>query len=144
MDWSTAFDFLKFFLPLAGVAFAWFWNERSKRIADEYERKEQKYTALIECLQGFYSHMSGQQRGRELKAQFLTELNKCWLYCPDEVIEKAYSFLEKVHTDGQYPDDVKERAVGELILAIRNDLLSRKPVRKTKLVPADFKHLRVN
>jgi hypothetical protein len=144
MDWSATLDFLKFFLPLAGAAFAWFWNERSRRISDEYERKEQKYAVLIECLQGFYSHVSGGQRGRELKAQFLSELNKCWLYCPDEVIGKAYAFLEKVHTDGQYPDEMKERAVGELILAIRIDLLSRKPVRKTKLSPSDFKHLRVN
>ena len=140
-DW---FDFLKFFIPLAGAAFGWFWNERRKRIAEEYERKAQKYALLIDCLQGFYSHMAGQERGRELKSQFLVELNKCWLYCSDDVIKKAYSFLEKVHTDGEYPDDVKELAVGELMLAIRLDLLSKKPVSKTQLTPLDFRHLRVN
>jgi len=141
---SIMLDFLKFFLPLAGAAVAWVLNERGKRIADEYNRKEQKYTALIESLQGFYSHMAGKPRGHELKEQFLFELNKCWLYCPDEVIRKAYSFLEKVHTDGKYSDEIKERSVGELILAIRQDLLSRQPVRATTLTSANFKHLKVN
>lgn len=144
MNISDVFDFLKFFIPLGGAAIAWIWNERRKRIFDEYERKEKKYTILIDCLQGFYSYMTGQPQGRELKEQFLLELNKCWLYCPDEVIRKAYSFLEKVHTDGKYPDEVKERAAGELILAIRQDIVSRKPVRKTTLTAADFKHLKVN
>lgn len=55
-------DFLKFFLPLGGAAFAWYWNERSKRINEVYVRKEQKYTNLIESLEGFYSHVSGQER----------------------------------------------------------------------------------
>jgi hypothetical protein len=46
-------DFLKFFLPLAGAAVSWYWNERRKIIAAEYERKSEKYAALIDSLQGF-------------------------------------------------------------------------------------------
>lgn len=138
------FDFLKFFLPLAGAAFAWFWNERRKRIDDEYIRKEQKYASLVECLKGFYTHVSEKPHGRELKEKFIDELNKCWLYCPDDVIKKAYSFLEKVETGVEHSEEVKRRAVGELMLAIRIDLLSRVAVRKTGLTPLDFKHLKVN
>jgi hypothetical protein len=136
-------DFLKFFLPLLGAALAWFMNERRKRAAEEYERKEKKYSALIDSLQGFYVTAQG-NKAQELKAQFLGELNKCWLYCPDDVIRKAYAFLATVHTGANASSDVKERAVGDFILAIRNDLLSRRSVRSTALTAQDFKHLRVN
>jgi hypothetical protein len=82
--------------------------------------------------------------GRQLKARFLQELNKCWLYCPDEVIQEAYAFRNTVHTKAQHSDEVKERAVGELMIAIRKDLLARVPVRATALTAADFQHLKVN
>lgn len=36
----------------------------------------------------------------------------------------------------------KEKAVGALILAIRKDLIGRKPLKKTRLKPEDFKHLK--
>jgi hypothetical protein len=58
LDLYGVLDFLKIFLPLAGAAFAWFWNERRKRIAEEYERKTEKYAALIDSLQGFYVGVS--------------------------------------------------------------------------------------
>lgn len=144
MDTALVSDFLKFFLPLAGAALAWFLNERSKRAAEEYERKEKKYAALIDALQGFYVSGGGQDKGRELKAQFLLELNKCWLYCPDDVIRSAYAFLENVHTGSQSSGEDNERAVGELMVAIRKDLLSRKPVRATTMTARDFKHLRAS
>jgi hypothetical protein len=137
-------DFLKFFLPLAGAAVAWFWNERRKRIAEEYERKEAKYAALIESLQGFYIGDARTDESRKQKQRFLTELNNSWLYCPDEVIRRAYEFLAKVHTGAKYSDEEKELAVGELVLAIRKDLLGRKRVLSTKLTAADFRHLKVN
>jgi hypothetical protein len=65
-----------------------------------------------------------------------------WLYCPDEVIQKAYKFLMMVRTDQKQPDADKEKAVGEFMFAVRMDLLGRKPVRNTSLRPEDFKHLR--
>jgi len=134
-------DSLKFFVPLVGAVLAWFWNERRKRVAEEYERKAEKYAALVDSLQGFYVGIS-EEDGRRLKARFLQELNKCWLYCPDEVIKKAYAFLDTAHTKAQHGDEAKERAVGELMLAIRRDLLARKPVRTTALTIKDFRHLK--
>lgn len=144
MSTAEIFDFLKFFLPLAGVAFAWYWNERSKRIAEEYERKEAKYAALIESLPGFYVSATAPDQSRKLKANFLAELNNCWLYCPDEVIRTAYAFLEKIQTGVRCSDEEKERAVGELVLCIRKDLLARKRLRSTELSSDDFRHLKVN
>jgi len=137
-------DFWKFILPLAGVVVAWFWNERRKRAADDYLRKEKKYVALVEALRGFYIDVGHTLDGRRsLKEKFLLELNKMWFYCPDEVIQKAYAFLATVHTDKIHSDAEKEGAVGELMLSIRQDLLSRKPTPRSKLKPEDFKHLRV-
>ena len=137
-------ELLKFLLPLLTAALAWLFNEQVKREAEEYTRREKQYEALIEALEGFYVHVAAeQQRARDMKAQFLRELDKTWLYCPDEIIVKAYAFLALVHTDRKASDEDKERAVGELILEIRRDLLLRKVVKKTKLTPSHFKHLRV-
>lgn len=143
MSADAVLDFLKFFLPLAGAAVAWFINERRKRSTEEYERKERRYSALVDSLQGFYV-TAPPDRAREEKAQFLRELNNCWLYCPDEVIRKAYVFLATVHTGANSTDEAKEKAVGELVLSIRQDLLSRSTVRSIQLSARDFKHLRVN
>ena len=58
------------------------------------------------------------------------------------MIRKAYNFLSMVHTDQKHLDEEKEEAIGEFVLAIRKDLISRKPLRKTNLKPGDFKNLR--
>lgn len=125
-------------LTLIGGFVTWYLNERSKRTYEEYKRKEERYSELIRSLRGFYVDSFS----KELREEFLNQLNLCWMYCPDEVIHKAYKFLFMVHTGKKYQDDEKEKAVGEFILAIRKDLINRKPLRKTELKPEDFKHLR--
>ena len=132
-------------IPVIGVVIVfvsglvtWYLNERSKRIYEEYTRKEEKYSGLIRSLRGFYVDSFN----KELRNEFLNQLNLCWMYCPDEIIHKSYNFLLMVHTDNKYSDEEKEKAVGELMVAIRKDLISRKPLRKTSLKPEDFKHLR--
>lgn len=128
------------------LAISWLLNEWSKRRHENYIRKEQKYTALLKSLKGFYVH----SQSRELREEFIDQINQCWLYCPDEVIQKAYAFLEKVHTDVKFSDLEKEKSLGELVLAIRKDLYTQYPFKnffkdlfkKTKLKPEDFKHLR--
>ena len=132
-------------IPVIGAVIAfvsglvtWYLNERSKRIYEEYKRKEEKYSGLIRSLRGFYVDSFN----RELRTEFLNQLNLCWMYCTDEVIHKAYNFLLMVHTDQKHSDEEKEKAVGELMLAIRRDLISRKPLGKTNLRPEDFRHLK--
>jgi hypothetical protein len=137
-------DALKFSVPLIGAAVAWLWNERRRRIADEYERKEQRYTSLVEAADGFYVHMSNADAGRQLKAQFLSEIKKCWLYCPDEVIRAAYLILDLAKTGANSTDEQRLKAMGEFMVAIRKDLLARRPVRKTSLVASDFRHFKIN
>lgn len=125
-------------LTLIGGLVTWYLNERSKRIYEEYKRKEERYSELIRSLRGFYVD----SLNKELKTEFLNQLNLCWMYCPDEVIHKAYNFLLMVHTDQKHSDEEKEKAVGELMVAIRKDLISRKPLGKTNIRPEDFRHLR--
>ena len=107
------------------------------RVDIQYVRKEDQYKQLVRCLRGFYV----ETLNKELRAEFLDQLNICWLYCPDDVIKKAYAFLDTVHTGQKKNDSIKENAVGELILSIRKDLLSRKLVKETSLLPKDFRHL---
>lgn len=134
-------EFWKFALPLSGAVLAWFINEWRKRIWEQYQRKEASYKELLRCLKGFYV---GAPDAEALKSEFLNQLNQCWLYCPDEVIKKGYTFLDSVHTKEVQTDSVKEKAMGELVSSIRKDLLSRKLVKNTTLTENDFRHLRVN
>lgn len=116
----------------------WCLNEKSKRVYEEYKRKEAKYSILIRTLQGFYVDSFN----KDLRNEFLNQLNLCWMYCPDEVIQNAYNFLAMVQTGQEHSDEEKEKAVGELMLSIRKDLINRKPLRKTTLKSEDFRHLR--
>jgi Pyruvate/2-oxoacid:ferredoxin oxidoreductase delta subunit len=129
-------DFVKLSLPLLAAVVAWIFNERSKRAQEEYNRKEVNYKALIASLRGFYAAT----HDTDVKRAFLDRLNECWLYCPDEVIKKANSFLETIKVGSNHPDNVKELACGELIAAIRRDMLSRRVVARTELEGDDFKH----
>jgi len=123
---------------LAGFV-TWYLNEQSKRIYEEYRHKEERYSELIRSLRGFYN----QTRNEELIREFLDQLNLCWMYCPDEVIQKAYNFLNMERTENKDKFFAKERekAVGKLILAIRRDLIDIKPLKKTRLNSVDFKYL---
>ena len=115
-------EFLKFFVPLIGAVFAWFANERLKRSWEQYQRKEDRYQELIKSLKGFHASTWSPEERKVHKNHFIDQLNLCWMYCPDDVILKAYAFIDSVHTDQVSSDAVKERALGELILEIRKDL----------------------
>ena len=129
------------FFALIPPTFAWWLNERSKRVQSEYLRKEEKYIQLIKSLEGFYES----SRNRDLINQFLLELKLCWLYCPDDVIKKANKFLETVENKkNQFSEKDRELALGEFIISIRKDLISRRPIKKTYLTIKDFKHLKAN
>lgn len=96
---------------------------------------------LIKSLKGFYLSSVSAEDSKRLKNQFIDQLNLCWMYCPDDVIQKAYKFIDSVHTGGEPSDEEKEMALGGLILAIREDLINQKVLSKTSLKPEDFKLL---
>jgi hypothetical protein len=132
-------DFLKFAIPAAGAIIAWFVNERRKVRWEQYQRKEERYKELLHCLKGFYVH----SQNTDMKAKFIDQVNLCWLYAPDEVIRRANTFLETIMTS-RIPlakNEEKEKALGEFILAIREDMLSRRLVTNTSLKHSDWKNV---
>jgi len=124
-------------LTAFGGIITWSLNQKSNRAYEEYKRKEEKYSALIKSLKGFYVA----SYSKEMREEFLDQLNQCWLYCSDEVIEKAYNFLETVHVGSKASEKQQRDLLGELVVAIRVDLISRKTLNSTKLTAEDFKHL---
>lgn len=145
VDLLDSFPLLTLLIPLIPVALGWYLNEQSKRKYEDYKRKEERYSQLIRSFKGFYTPPSNAvQPATELRNEFIMQLNLCWMYCPDEVIRSAYGFLSTVQVDTKEKDATKEKeiAAGELMLAIRNDLINRKPLKHTKLTAKDFKHLK--
>ncbi|WP_157600157.1 hypothetical protein [Saccharospirillum impatiens] len=134
-------DYLKIIIPLLVATIAWFANEWRKRRWEEYQRKEDRYQELIKSLRGFHLSTVSAEESKALKNKFIDQLNLCWMNCPDEVIYKAYGFIDSVHTGKKSTDEEKEKALAELILAIRKDLLSNKVLSKTALTPGDFRVL---
>lgn len=133
--------------PLIVGIMAWYLNERSKRIYEEYKRKEARYSKLIECLRGFYIdeyYGGNKNESVELREEFLKQVNLSLMYCPDEVIDKANSFLDAVY-DKRPSDANKEemakKALREFMVAMRKDLIKRKTLKKTKVKPEDVKLL---
>ena len=140
MRFMNDIDFWKIVVPLLGAVLAWYVNERSKRAWQEYEKKEKNYQELIKALKGFYASWPDSER-KTLKNQFIDQMNLCWLYSPDEVIQAGYKFLATVHTDQKRTDAEKEAALGTFILEIRRDLLKRRISKRTTLSPSDFRLL---
>jgi len=129
----------QFLVPIVVAIIVWVLNEMSKRKWEDYKRKEESYRNLLSSIKGFYAASNDVN----LKQAFIDQLNICWLYAPDEVILKADQFLELVRVGDETPDSKKERekALGELVLTIRKDILSRKKTKKTKLKSDNFRLL---
>ncbi|MGX4766689.1 hypothetical protein ACWH4V_13050 [Bacillus mojavensis] len=120
-------------ITVAGGILTFFLNERSKRKQESYIRKEERYSNLLNNLKGFYSD----NPNPDFTQAFLDQVNLCWLYCPDEVILKLYNFLETAKDNSSTAEE-KHRALGELIIEIRNDLIKETKF-KTRLLPLDYK-----
>jgi len=138
-------EFLKIALPLLAGILAWLANEERKRKWEEYKRKEERYIPLLRSLKGFYANADlTSDQARKLKDEFLNQLNLCWLYCPDEVIRKGYSFLQTVFMGESRTDEEKQKALGDFILSLRKDLFACRfwLLRRTSLSVEDFKSLK--
>jgi len=136
IDILQSADFWKIAFPALAAIVVWFLNERSKLAWEQFKRKEEHYKELLRCLKGFY--VSTQDK--ELKSQFLHQVNLLWLYAPDHVIQAAYEFLEKVKTGVSFPEHERELTCGALVEAVRKDLLARSIVKRSSLNAKDFRH----
>jgi len=137
--WS---DVLKEWMPLIIALLtilASFWTfsktEESKREYQEYIRKEQKYSELIENMRGFVDGYDNPI----MKEQFIIKVNECWMYCSDDVIRKANIFLASVKEGASTTPEAATEAYAETIAAIRKDL-----IKETSLTSKDLMILKVN
>ena len=130
-------DFLKFFLPLFGAVIAWFLNARRQRAWEEYTRKEERYASLLNSLTGFYNHAASS----ETRKKFLDEYKNCWLYCDDKVILAINKAMSGMIDGTNIPMEKRLEQIGELVVAIREDLLRRTITKKTKLSAKDYQHI---
>ena len=124
-------------IPASATIVAWFLNEHSKLRWEQHKRKEENYKQLLECLKGF----TAEQADIGLRNNFLQQVTLAWMYASDNVIHNAYHFLESTHEDVQLSQEEKKHRAGAFVHAVRRDLLSHKPVQRTKLRAEDYKLL---
>ena len=133
-------------IGILGGFSGWLYNEWQKRIAKARSEKEERYKELITLVRSF----GGAFYDRDKANKFILELQLCWMYCPDQVIQKGNNFLDLMKNKERPPDFQKnlDMAKGELILAIRSDLIAiGNPLsflKKTILKPEDFRDVYFN
>ena len=125
--------FIPLLTALIGAFLAYLFTSRAKRDESIIHFKEEKYAKLLVKLQGFV----GETASGKLKKEFFEEQYQSWLYASDHVVETMNSLVRLViKNQGMQPDAAAGRkAVGEIVLAMRRDLL-----KKTKLTHADFRY----
>ncbi|MHA1743581.1 MAG: hypothetical protein ACTSV6_04945 [Candidatus Heimdallarchaeota archaeon] len=116
---------------LIGSYLTYYFTLKSKKKESILKFKEEKYTNLLILLQGFV----GKTVSAETKKKFFEEQYKSWLYSSDEVVKAINNMVRLViESRGEEPDQQAGRkAVGNIVLAMRKDLLG-----KTELNFNDF------
>ncbi|MEX2163823.1 MAG: hypothetical protein WD823_06230 [Sulfuricaulis sp.] len=128
-------------VPLASAALGAFlvylFTSRAKREESMVRFKEEKYSKLLIKLQGFV----GTTTSAQLKREFFEEQYQSWLYASDEVVESINALVQLVKENyGKAPDpEAGRKAIGEIVLAMRSDLL-----RKTDLDYTAFQYTDVH
>lgn len=130
-------DLLIIVLPiLTGILssyLTYYFAIKSKKQEVILKFKEEKYTNLIVCIQGFL----GSTVSSETKKRFFEEQYKSWLYSSDGVVLSINKLVKLlIDEKGKKPDPSKGReVVGNIILQMRKDLLG-----KTKLTHHEFRY----
>lgn len=92
-------------------ALAWLYQ----RAWDRHERRLSQYSEIVEGLPAF----TIQARDPDKVDEILLGMRGLWLFGPDDVIRACNAFLSVVETTS--PDEAKEKALAELVLAMRKD-----------------------
>ncbi|MBI3587504.1 MAG: hypothetical protein HY088_10275 [Ignavibacteriales bacterium] len=133
-------DALLFLLPiLSGIIssyLTYYFAIKSKRDETITRFKEEKYSALLVLLQGFV----GATTSGDTKRRFFEEQYRSWIYSSDEVVKAINKMVQLViDSRGNKPErDKGMRAVGDIVLAMRKDLLGA-----TSLTFSDFRYIDV-
>lgn len=137
---TTMKDWFIAIVPLASAALGAFvtylFTARARRDESILRFKEEKYARLLVKLQGFV----GATTSGQLKREFFEEQYQSWLYASDEVVSSLNAMVHLIiESRGNSPDpETGRRAVGEIVLAMRRDLL-----RQTSLDHTAFRYIDV-
>jgi hypothetical protein len=137
MDFHITYIIVPLISAIIGGYISYYFSSKAKKYEAVLKFKEEKYANLLIHLQGFV----GSTISYETKKQFFEEQYKSWIYGSDDVI-KATNYMIQLVIDaqGRDPDhDEGRRAVGNIVLAMRKDLLG-----KTKLTYEDFRYTDVH
>jgi hypothetical protein len=131
---------IQFLLPtitaVIGACLTFYFSNRSKKQESIIRFKEAKYANLLIKLQGFV----GNTTSAKAKKEFFEEQYQSWLYCSDEVVEAINEMVNLViNSRGKTPSPHEGRkAIGNIVLAMRKDLLG-----KSKLDYTAFQYIDV-
>jgi hypothetical protein len=116
-----------------GALLTYLFTSRSRREESIIRFKEEKYAKLLVKLQGFV----GSTTSAKLKREFFEEQYQSWLYASDDVVKSLNDMVQLViESKGSQPNlQAGRKAVGEIVLAMRRDLLH-----KTNLDYAAFRY----
>ncbi len=108
---------------LAGSYLTYYFTMKSKQKESILKFKEDKYVNLLILLQGFV----GKTVSAEKKRKFFEEQYKSWLYSSDETVQAINEMVRLViESRGNAPNPEEGRkAVGNIVLAMRKDLLGK-------------------
>lgn len=114
-------------VPLVSAALGAFlgflFTSRSKRDEAMLRFKEEKYTKLLIKLQGFVGSTTSAQTKRE----FFEEQYQSWLYASDAVVKSINELVHLVaeHRGADPSPEQGRKVIGEIVLAMRRDLLQK-------------------
>lgn len=127
-------------VPLISAAIggyiSFYFSSKAKKNEAVMKFKEEKYANLLIHMQGFV----GNTASSDPKKKFFEEQYKSWIYASDEVVRTTNDMIKLViDAQGKDPDHEEGRkAVGNIVLAMRKDLLGR-----TKLTYRDFRYTNI-
>jgi hypothetical protein len=106
-----------------GAVLTYMFTSRARREESIIRFKEEKYARLLVKLQGFV----GATTSGQLKREFFEEQYQSWLYASDAVVQRLNAMVRLViEAQGSTPDsEAGRKAVGEIVLAMRRDLLHK-------------------
>jgi hypothetical protein len=126
-------SFLALTSAIIGGFISYYFTSKSKKLEAVLKFREEKYSNLLILLQGFV----GTTTSPEIKKKFFEEQYKSWIYGSDEVVTALNNLVDLViKSQGKDPNAEEGRkAVGNIVLAMRKDLLG-----KTTLSYKDFRY----
>ena len=126
-------SFLALTSAIIGGFISYYFTSKSKKLEAVLKFREEKYSNLLILLQGFV----GSTTSSEIKKKFFEEQYKSWIYGSDEVVTALNNLVDLViKSQGKDPNPEEGRkAVGNIVLAMRKDLLG-----KTTLSYNDFRY----